>query len=118
MSEAESQIVPVAISILIIILIAILRSYSNMVAAITATMPLTIPLALWIVHAAEGGDQLATTRFIESMFIGVLATSVSVAAMWLAARAGWGLIPIIVATYSAWGVLLGVFFILRQVTRN
>ncbi len=118
MSQAGSQIAPVAISILIIILIAILRTYSNTVAAITATMPLTIPLAFWIVYAAEGGDQLATTRFIESMFIGVLATSVSVAAMWLAARAGWSVIPIIVAAYSAWGALLGVFYIFRQVIRN
>ena len=118
MSETGAQIVPVAISILIILLIAILRSYSNTVAAITATMPLTVPLALWIVYAAEGGDQLATTRFIESMLIGVLATLVSVLAMWWVARAGWGLVPIIVATYSAWGVFIGVFFIVRQMLRN
>ena len=118
MSVAGSQVLPVAISILIIILIAILRSYSNTVAAITATMPLTVPLAFWIIYAAEGGDQLATTRFVESMFIGVLATLISVVAMWLAARAGWSLMPIIAATYSAWALLLGIFFIVRQVLRS
>ena len=118
MNAAGSQIVPVAISILIIILIAILRSYSNSVAAITATMPLTVPLSFWIIYAAEGGDQTATTGYIEAMFIGVVATLVSMVTMWFVTRAGWSLIPIILATYLTWGLFIGVYFVLQQVLNN
>jgi hypothetical protein len=115
MNGTWHQIAPVAISIALIILIAVLRSYSTTVAAITATMPLTVPLALWIVHSAEGGDRFVTIHFIESMIFGVLATLISVVAIWYAARAGWGLIGIIAACYATWAIVLGVYFVLRRV---
>jgi hypothetical protein len=58
------KIAPVVISVLVIILIAIISEYSKTFAAITATMPLSVPLSLWIVYAAEHGDQGKMTEFI------------------------------------------------------
>jgi len=109
------QIAPVLISILIIILVAVVRAYSRTLAAITATVPLTVPLALWIVYVAEGGDQATVVSFTASLFIGVVATAICVLAMWVAARAGWGLVPIIIAGYLAWGVAWGFYFGIRYV---
>jgi hypothetical protein len=109
------QIAPVVISVLIIILVAVVRAYSKTLAAITATMPITVPLALWIVYVAEGGDQAAILHFTESLFIGVVATATCVVAMWLAAQAGWGLVPIIIVGYLAWGATWGVCISMRHV---
>ena len=97
-------ILPVIFSILIIILVAILERHSRFVAAITATMPLGAPLALWIVYASAKGETSAVTEFSFSMVIGVLPTLGFLLIAWLAAKAGWRLLPILAAGYGAWGV--------------
>lgn len=102
------------ISILIIILIAVVRAYSKTLAAITATMPINIMLALWIIYAAEEGDKTAMVGFSGSMIVGVAATMACVVGMWLASRAGWRLVPTVGAGYLAWGVTLVAVFALRQ----
>lgn len=109
MSQTMQQVLPVAVSIVVIIFIAVAQAYSKTVAAITATMPLTIPLALWIVHAAGGDDrQQAITDFSGSLLVGVGATLVFTLALWLSARAGLGLAPMLAVAYGAWAaVLLG-----------
>ncbi len=114
MNGIGQQVTPVAISIGIILLIAVLRSYSTTVAAVTATMPLTIPLSLWIVYAAEGGDRAVTLRFTEAMVFGGAATLVSIFALWQAARAGWGLGGMLAACYTAWAVVLSLSFVVRR----
>ena len=103
------------VSIVIIILVAVLRAHSKTLAAITATMPIAVPLALWIVYVAEGGNQAAVVSFTASLFIGVVATAACVAAMWVAARAGWGLVPIVIVGYLAWGATCGVCLGVRHV---
>jgi hypothetical protein len=45
------DVLPILASIVVIILVAIFERQSKLVAAITATMPLTAPLALWVVYA-------------------------------------------------------------------
>ena len=115
MNGAGQQVLPVVISILILILIAVLRGYSTTVAALTATMPVMIPLALWIIYAGEDGDTTVTIVFLETMVLGASATLISVIAMWLAARAGWSLASILVACYGAWGVVLGAYAFVTRV---
>jgi hypothetical protein len=69
---------------------------------------------LWIVYAAEGGDPADVARFTAAMLRGVGATAVFLGAVWLAARAGWGLIPMLLAGYLAWGGTLALIFGLEQ----
>jgi hypothetical protein len=107
MNQTLQQVLPVAISIAVIILIAVAQAYSKTIAAITATMPLTIPLALWIVYAAGGDDrQQAIADFTGSLFVGVAATLVFTLALWLAARAGLGLVAMLSVAYGAWVAVL------------
>ena len=113
MNDTLHHILPVIISILLIIVIAVAQAYSKVIAAITATMPLTIPLALWIVYAAEGNTQDDIITFTGSLFVGVAATTVFTLALWLAARAGWGLLPMLVAGYLAWASVLGLHAVIR-----
>jgi hypothetical protein len=108
------RILPVVASILIIIAVAIARQYSKALAPILATMPINIPLALWIVYSAEGGDPASTEQFIQDMFINLMPTLVFLLVAWLAARAGWSLTPMIAASYAAWAVALGALLLARR----
>jgi hypothetical protein len=47
---------PVVASVVIIVLVAVAQQRSRDLAAILASLPLTAPLAAWIVFSASGGD--------------------------------------------------------------
>ncbi len=99
----SQTILPVIFSVIIIILVAILERHSRWVAALTATMPLGAPLALWIVYASVQGEPQEVTQFSFNMLLGILPTVGFLFFAWLGARAGWKLGPIIVIGYAAWG---------------
>ncbi len=109
------DIVPLIISILVIILVAALQKYSKLAAAVTATMPLTAPLALWVVYSLNDGRQEATTQFAQSMLIGVIPTVGFLIALWLAARAGAKLGPMIGIGYGAWTAVLLLTLLLKNI---
>ncbi len=79
---------PVVLSVLIIVMVAVLEKQSKAVAAVTATMPLTIPLAIWIVHASSKGERGELIGFTLYLFLGILPTVAFVLAAWLTARSG------------------------------
>lgn len=108
------RVLPVIVSIIIIIMVAILRNYSPRIAAITATMPINIPLTLWIVYAGAPGDQQVRMEFAEGLLIGILPVVAFVLASWILVRSGWSLIPVIVGGYVVWGMGLLVAFVVRR----
>ncbi|HUV95526.1 MAG TPA: hypothetical protein VMX14_11975 [Anaerolineae bacterium] len=114
MNEPWQRVVPVLISILTIVIIAAVRAYSKTLAAITAAMPVTIPLALWIVYSGSSGDRATVLQFIEALFITMVANLFFVLAMWLAARSRWRLVPLLVVGYLVWGVVLGLVMGVRH----
>ena len=93
------DIVPVILSIVIIILVAIIERQSKLFAALTATMPLATPLALWIVYSSNAGDKAVMSKFSLGLLLGVLPTLAFLITVWLAARAGMKLVPMIVTGY-------------------
>ncbi len=109
-----TEVVPVAISVGVIVLVAVVEKQSKLVAAVTATMPLTIPLALWIVYSSSRGDRAAVESFTYSMIYGIIPTLAFAVALWLAARAGLKLVPMIVSGYSVWAVTLLVMLGVRR----
>lgn len=113
MNDTVRQILPVAVSIMVIIGIAILRAYSKTLAAITVTMPLNIPLAVWIIYTNEGGSQAQMSTFTGALLAGLGATVIFTITLWLAARAGLGLIPMLGTAYLAWAATLGVEYVIR-----
>jgi len=114
MNETWQQILPVVLSILTIVLVAVLQSRSATLAAVMATMPVTVPLSLWVVYAGSGGDQSTVAQFTASLWITMVANVVFVSAMWLAARAGWRLAPVIGAGYLTWGAALLLLMAVRR----
>ena len=107
---------PVGASILIIVVIAILRERSRAAAAITATMPLNVTLALWLVFSADGTTREDVVGFVRSMAFGVFATFCWLVVVWAVARAGLRLGWLLVAGYGTWALLLGVALLIQSLT--
>jgi hypothetical protein len=114
MSETWRNIGPVVVSIMIIIAVAVVRAHSRTAAAVLATMPINVPLALWVVYAGAGGDRAIMAQFTHSMLLAIGPTVVFILVVWLAARAGWGLAPMLAAGYMAWAAGLGLTLAARH----
>ncbi|HRE46606.1 MAG TPA: hypothetical protein PLD47_02680 [Aggregatilineales bacterium] len=120
MNIAWSKLLPVIVSILIIIAVAILRHYSRAFAAIAATMPINLPLGMWIVFSGttEGQDQTKLlAEFAEAAFYNMFPTVLFIFVAWQMTKAGHSLIAAILVGYVAWAVTLGGVYLLRAVLR-
>jgi hypothetical protein len=121
MNIAWERVLPVIISIAIIILVAVLRQYSRLFAAIAATMPINVPLALWIAFSAEGNSpegRANLSSFTDSLVIGLIPTFGFMLVVWLAVRAGWSLAPTLVAGYIGWGIVLGISLLIQALLKS
>lgn len=95
---------PVVASVVVIIMVAVLEKQSRLIAAITATMPLGIPLGIWIVHSSSQGDTKAVTEFTEGTLLGFLPTVGFIITAWLVARTGASLSKVLLSSYGVWGI--------------
>ena len=108
------DILPVLLSIVVIILVAIIEKQSKLFAALTATMPLAAPLALWIVFSSNAGDRTAVAQFSLSLVLGLIPTFAFLVTVWLAARAGMKLMPMLITGYSVWAAGATILYVLRN----
>lgn len=98
------KLAPVIVSILIIIAVALLRERSPAFSAIAATMPINIPLGMFIVYTSAIDRTGAMENFTQNVFINMWPTMVFALVVLIVARWGWGLVPSIVAGYVGWGI--------------
>jgi hypothetical protein len=108
------DVIPVLLSIVVIILVAVLEKQSKLFAALTATMPLTAPLALWIVYSSNAGEKTAVTNFSLSLLLGLLPTLAFLVTVWFAAREGMKLVPMLLAGYGVWGIGALILYLFRN----
>lgn len=111
MSNQMQKLLPVVISIAIIVGVAFLRDRFRTVAALLVTLPINIPLSMWIV--SNGAGSPAIYDFARTTVIGLFVTLAWVLIVFLALRAGWTLGAAIAAAYGVWGMIVGVLFALR-----
>ena len=97
---------PVIISILIILLVAYLRNRSRTFAVLAGTMPINLPLTLWITFAGSNADAATISGFVRSLFLAMFATMLWVVVVFLTTRSGWSLVPAIASGYVAWGIFV------------
>jgi hypothetical protein len=107
------DILPVVLSILVIILVAVLEKQSKLFAALAATMPLATPLALWIVYSSNAGDKTAVSQFSLSLLLAIFPTLAFLFTIWLGARAGMKLAPMLLTGYGVWAVGAIILYFLR-----
>ena len=110
----SQDILPVVLSVIVIILVAILEKQSKLFAALIAVMPLAAPLALWIVYSSNSGDKATVSQFSLGLLLGLLPTFAFLITVWLAARAGLKLVPMILTGYGVWAIGAVLIFLLRN----
>jgi hypothetical protein len=104
------KLLPVLTSIAIILIVAVLRERSRAMAAVIATMPINIPLALWVMSSGTGGDAKQMADFVRSLIVSLLPSFVWLGIVFFGIRAGWGLWTAIGAGYGVWALLIvGLF---------
>jgi hypothetical protein len=108
------DVLPIAISVLVILLVAILERHSRVAAALTATMPLTAPLALWIVYNSARGEPAAVSQFSLGLLLGILPTVAFLTVVWIGSRQGLRLLPLLLLGYSTWAIAAAGLFGLRK----
>lgn len=113
MSIDWTRVAPVLVSIGIIILIAIVRQYSKTFAAIAATMPINLPLGMWIIYSGSDTPQADLEQFTQAALVNLLPSVIFMLVAWQFSKAGHSLIPTILVGYIAWAVSLGVVFLIR-----
>ena len=97
---------PIITSIVIILIVAVLRERSRTLAAILGTMPINMPLVMWIVWNSPTTDQPIMVGFVRSLIIGMVPTMIWLAIVFLALRSGWQLWTALLSGYAAWAILL------------
>lgn len=105
----RSNVIPVVSSILIILAIAFLRERSKTLAAILATMPINIPLGLWVLFGTGEADPSVVALFLRALLPGLLASLVWVGVVFALVQTGMSLWLSIPLGYVAWGVLVAAF---------
>ena len=98
---------PVVVSFLIILVVAYLRERSRLLAVLFATMPINLPLALWIVFSSDPAAGQTLPAVVRSMAWGLSATMLWLLVVWVAVRAGWTLPRAVGVGYVGWALLLG-----------
>ncbi len=111
-----NEVLPVLISIALLILIAAVQKQSRVLAGIIATMPVAIPLSLWVVYAASQGEKAAVESYTLGMVMGILPTVAFCIALWIGARWGIKLGGLIGIAYAAWAVSAAALLLLRRWT--
>ena len=108
MDMLRERVVPVVLSIAIIVLVAVIQERSRSLAAIIATVPLTAPLAMWIVFSATHGDHRQTAEFVGSMIVGFVGSLLFVFACWFALRRQWSFPLVLVFASTVWLVTVSL----------
>jgi len=101
---------PVIASIAIILIVAVLRDRSRALAAVLATMPINIPLALWIVSSGSDHDPPVMADFVRSLLITLIPSFIWLGVVFVTIRAGWNLWAAIGAGYGVWAALIAILF--------
>lgn len=104
------KLFPVLTSIAIILAVAALRERSRALAAVLATMPINIPLALWVMASGADGSPAALAEFTRALMISLVPAFLWLGVVYLAVRAGWGVLPAIGLGYAVWALLIGALF--------
>ncbi|NJM42673.1 MAG: hypothetical protein HC853_19010 [Anaerolineae bacterium] len=104
------KLLPVIASIAIIIAVAILRERSRTLAVIFATMPINMPLALWLLSDTTNGDPAVLSGYVRSLMVGLVPGFIWLLIVFLTLRWGWSLLAALLGAYAVWAVLIGFAF--------
>jgi hypothetical protein len=109
---------PVVTSVIIILAVAFLRDRSKVLATIFATMPINMPLALWVLISDGAEDSALLANYVRSFIIGLIPAFIWLGVVYVCLRLGWNLLGSIGAGYLVWAVLIAILLALGVLTVN
>lgn len=112
------KVLPVVTSIIIIFVVAVLRERSRTAAAIFATMPINMPLALWVVFGGTDASSEQVEAFVRALIIGLIPGFIWLGVVFVLVKAGWPLLAAIGGGYVVWGALTAALFALGILSFN
>jgi hypothetical protein len=107
---------PVVTSVVIILAVAFLRDRSKVLATIFATMPINMPLALWVMASSGPEDSAVLANYVRSFIIGLVPAFIWLGVVYVCLRLGWNLLGAIGAGYLVWAILIGLLLALGVLT--
>ena len=110
----SERVLPVIVSVVVIIGIAFINQYSKSFAAIFTTLPVKITLAVWIVYSAEQGNAKELSEFSTGLLAGIIPNVMYIIGIWMAARADYGLVQMLLSGAVLWAITLMVTLGIRQ----
>ena len=102
----QERVLPVVASVIVIILVAVVQERSRHLAAVLASMPLTAPLALWIVFSATKGDHQQTANFAASMVVGFISSLVFIVGCWYGFSRNWSFNLVLSVGAVVWSLIM------------
>ena len=96
------QVVAILVSIGIIILASIIGSRYPSLIGVIASMPLTVPLSIWVVHQGSGGDYGVMSRLVSGTLWGLILTLLFVLAVKMVFDRKLPVGPAIIIGYGVW----------------
>lgn len=109
---SAQKVLPVLTSIAIILIVAVLRERSRTAAAIFATMPINMPLALWVVFGGSDASNEQIEAFVRALIIGLIPGFIWLGVVFGLLKAGAALLAAILGGYAVWAVLIAGLFAL------
>ncbi len=103
---------PVFASILIILAVAVLRDRSKLLATLFATMPINMPLALWVLASGSDATSATLAEYARLFFISLIPGLIWLGVVYVALRGGWTLPGALLAGYAVWGAIIGALYAL------
>jgi hypothetical protein len=104
---------PVIISIIIILIVAVLRDKSKTLATLFATMPINMPLALWVIASGSAEDAAVLSGYVRNFIIALVPGFIWLGVVYALLKIGWGLLSAIVGGYAVWGVIIAALILLK-----
>jgi hypothetical protein len=98
--------VPVITSVIIILLVAFLRDRSKTLATIFATMPINMPLALWVLVGSGVEDSALLANYVRAFIVGLVPAFIWLGVVFVGLKLGWSLVGAIACGYLVWVILI------------
>ena len=99
---STTKLCQLGMAMVILVIVAFIGERYRNIAGLLTSMPLQIPLAMWIVYTSTGGQSEQTAQFARAAFYGIVPTAMFCLTCWLVLAKGWPFPRVVMTAYGVW----------------